>query len=295
MGPRTPPAPPPGAPGRHEGGAGSGGGGDRGGGRGAHAVRLLGGKLAAAPDRDFGADGAAGGVHRRGGRGAATTGRPGLRAGRPRAPRARCPGRRGAGGARDARRGAPRPEPVHLVFLARRDRPGGTAARGGGAQGDEAPRGDRRRGGQGGALYGALARSPPPHPHLGRASPIQLSPLAALLHGAVHHAASVAGPHPARAVRSDPRLPAARPAVRQGHGVMSRNLLVRIAFAVPAIAATVVVLRLGGWVLAAFLACLGVLGTRELYDVARRQGVEPLGGLGYAAAAVIPFATVWAN
>ena len=76
---------------------------------------------------------------------------------------------------------------------------------------------------------------------------------------------------------------------------MSRNLLVRIAFAVPAIAATVVVLRLGGWVLAAFLACLGVLGTRELYDVARRQGVEPLGGLGYAAAAVIPFATVWAK
>src|SRR3989442_11063987 len=76
---------------------------------------------------------------------------------------------------------------------------------------------------------------------------------------------------------------------------MSRNLLVRIAFAVPAIVATVVVLRLGGWVVAAFLACRGVLGTRELYDVARRQGVEPLGGLGYAAAAVIPFATVWAK
>ncbi|PYP20395.1 MAG: hypothetical protein DMD53_11200 [Gemmatimonadetes bacterium] len=76
---------------------------------------------------------------------------------------------------------------------------------------------------------------------------------------------------------------------------MSRNLLVRIAFAVPAIAATVIVLRLGGWVLATFLACLGVLGTRELYDLARRQGVEPLEGLGYAAAAVIPFATVWAK
>ena len=76
---------------------------------------------------------------------------------------------------------------------------------------------------------------------------------------------------------------------------MSRNLLVRIAFAVPAIAATLVVLRLGGWVLAALLACLGVLGTRELYHVARRQGVEPLDGLGYAAAAVIPFATVWAR
>src|SRR5207247_2523275 len=33
----------------------------------------------------------------------------------------------------------------------------------------------------------------------------------------------------------------------------------------------------------------------ELYDLARRQGVEPLEGLGYAAAAVIPFATVWAK
>jgi len=76
---------------------------------------------------------------------------------------------------------------------------------------------------------------------------------------------------------------------------MSRNLLVRIAFAIPAIAATVIVLRLGGWVLATFLACLGVLGTRELYDLARRQGVEPLEGLGYAAAAVIPLATVWAK
>src|SRR3989442_7581492 len=76
---------------------------------------------------------------------------------------------------------------------------------------------------------------------------------------------------------------------------MSRNLLVRIAFAVPAIAATVLVLWLGRWVLAAFLACVGALGTRELYELARRQGVEPLDGLGYAAAAVIPFATVWAK
>src|SRR2546428_195306 len=205
------------------------------------------------------------------------------------------PRRRGAGGVGDARRRAPRPEPVHLVFLARRDRPGGAAARGGRAQGDEAPRGDRRRGSPGATLYGAVARSRPPHPHLGRASLVELPAVAARLHGAVHHAAAVAGRHAAGAVRSHPRLPATRPPVRPGHGVMSRNLLVRIAFAVPAIAATVVVLRLGRWVLAAFLACLGVLGTRELYDVARRQGVDPLGGLGYAAAAVIPLPTVWAK
>src|SRR2546422_8616082 len=280
MGPRAPPAPPPGAPGRHEGCAGGRGGGDRGGGRGAHAVRLLGGKLAAAPDRDFGADGAAGGIHRGGGRGAATTGRPGARAGGPRAARTRCPGRRRTGGAGDARRRAARPEPVHLVFLARRDRPGGTAARGGGPQGDEAPRGDRRRGGQRAALYGAVARSRPSHSHLGRASPVQLSAVAARLHGAVHHAAAVAGRHAAGAVRSDPRLPAARPAVRQGHGVMSRNLLVRIAFAVPAIAATVVVLWLGGWGLAAVLPRGGVLGARAACELARRRGGEPPDGLG---------------
>src|SRR2546430_9596223 len=128
-----------------------------------------------------------------------------------------------------------------LVFLARLYRPGVTAARGGGPQGDEAPRGDRRRGGQGAALYGAVARSRPPHPHLGRASPVELPAVAARVHGAVHHARAVAGRHAEGAVRSDPRLPATRPAVRQGHGVMSRNLLVRIAFAVPAIAGTLIV------------------------------------------------------
>ena len=54
---------------------------------------------------------------------------------------------------------------------------------------------------------------------------------------------------------------------------MSRNLLVRIAFAVPAIAGTLLILSLGGWVLAGFLAILGVLGTREVYDLARKQGI----------------------
>ena len=56
---------------------------------------------------------------------------------------------------------------------------------------------------------------------------------------------------------------------------MSRNLLVRIAVAVPAIAVTVAVLWLGGWVLATALAVLGVLGTREVYDLARRGDIEP--------------------
>lgn len=76
---------------------------------------------------------------------------------------------------------------------------------------------------------------------------------------------------------------------------MSRNLLTRIGVAVPAITLTVVALWVGGWVLATALACLGVLGARELYDLGRRQGVEPLEGLGFIAAAAAPLATYWAK
>lgn len=74
---------------------------------------------------------------------------------------------------------------------------------------------------------------------------------------------------------------------------MSRTLLVRIGFAVPAIAVTVAAVWVGGWVLAMLLAILGVLGTRELYNFARIQGIQPLDALGLAAAAVIPLATYW--
>jgi phosphatidate cytidylyltransferase len=74
---------------------------------------------------------------------------------------------------------------------------------------------------------------------------------------------------------------------------MSRNLLVRVAFAVPAIGVTLVVLWRGGLLLAGLLAVLGVLGTREIYDFARRQGIAPLETLGYFGAAAIPFAAVW--
>lgn len=74
---------------------------------------------------------------------------------------------------------------------------------------------------------------------------------------------------------------------------MSRNLLVRVAFAVPAIGVTLVVLWRGGLWLAGLLAVLGVLGTREIYDFARRQGIAPLDMLGYFGAAAIPFAAIW--
>ena len=75
--------------------------------------------------------------------------------------------------------------------------------------------------------------------------------------------------------------------------MISRNLLVRIAFAVPAIAATLLLLRLGGWPLAAVLAVRGVLGTREVYDLARAQGIEPLEWVGFIGAALCPLATYW--
>ena len=75
--------------------------------------------------------------------------------------------------------------------------------------------------------------------------------------------------------------------------MISRNLLVRIAFAVPAIAAALLLLRLGGWALAGVLAVLGVLGTREVYDLARAQGIEPLEWVGFIGAAVCPLATYW--
>ncbi len=75
--------------------------------------------------------------------------------------------------------------------------------------------------------------------------------------------------------------------------MISQNLLVRIGVAVPAIAATLVVVALGGWWLAGVLAILGILGTREVYDFARKQGIEALEWVGFTAAAVGPLATYW--
>jgi phosphatidate cytidylyltransferase len=76
---------------------------------------------------------------------------------------------------------------------------------------------------------------------------------------------------------------------------MTRNLVQRIAFAAVAIPAVIGLVWWGGWPLAAVLALLGVLGAREVYDLARRQQIDPLDGIGLAAAAVIPLATYWAK
>lgn len=74
---------------------------------------------------------------------------------------------------------------------------------------------------------------------------------------------------------------------------MTRNLAQRIAFAVVAIPLAVGLIWWGGWPLAGALGLLGVLGAREVYGLARRQGIDPLDGMGLAAAAVIPLATYW--
>jgi len=49
----------------------------------------------------------------------------------------------------------------------------------------------------------------------------------------------------------------------------------------------------GGWVLAVALAVLGMLGTREVYDFGKQQGIEPLEWVGFVAAAACPLATYW--
>lgn len=74
---------------------------------------------------------------------------------------------------------------------------------------------------------------------------------------------------------------------------MSRNLVVRIAVAVPAIVFTLLVLWVGAWPMAVFVAALSVLGTAEVYELARKRGIHPLAPLGLLAAGVSPVATYW--
>jgi phosphatidate cytidylyltransferase len=76
---------------------------------------------------------------------------------------------------------------------------------------------------------------------------------------------------------------------------MASNLARRIAVAAIAIPLAVGVVWLGGWPLAAALAALGVLGTKEIYDLARRQGIDALDRTGWLAAAAIPLLAYWAK
>ncbi|HEU4681293.1 MAG TPA: phosphatidate cytidylyltransferase, partial [Gemmatimonadales bacterium] len=69
---------------------------------------------------------------------------------------------------------------------------------------------------------------------------------------------------------------------------MDSNLVRRIGFAVTAIPLALVVVWYGGLPLALLLAVVGALGTRELFDLAARQGIRPALPLGLVSAAAVP-------
>lgn len=69
---------------------------------------------------------------------------------------------------------------------------------------------------------------------------------------------------------------------------MDNNLLRRILFAIVAIPAALLVVWAGGWPLALLVATIAVLGTRELFDIAAKQGIAAFRWTGMAAAAVGP-------
>ncbi|HEY6807662.1 MAG TPA: phosphatidate cytidylyltransferase [Gemmatimonadales bacterium] len=77
--------------------------------------------------------------------------------------------------------------------------------------------------------------------------------------------------------------------------MISKNLVQRVGFAIVAIPLAIAVIYAGGWLLAGVLAALGVLGTREIYDLARRQAIQPLGWAGYLASAALPLGAYWAK
>ena len=69
----------------------------------------------------------------------------------------------------------------------------------------------------------------------------------------------------------------------------------RVAFSAIAIPVAVAGAYVGGWTLAVLLAVVGVLATREIYDLAAAAGLDPLRRSGLAAAAILPLATFWAK
>lgn len=70
------------------------------------------------------------------------------------------------------------------------------------------------------------------------------------------------------------------------------NLTRRILFAAAAIPAAIAVTYAGGWVFTALIAVVAVLGTYELFAFGRLQGWRPLAVPGYAAAVLLPAATM---
>ncbi len=75
----------------------------------------------------------------------------------------------------------------------------------------------------------------------------------------------------------------------------SEQLGRRVAFSAVAIPVAALAAYVGGWALAALLAVIGVLATREIYDLAAATGLDPLRRSGMAAALALPLATYWAK
>jgi len=69
---------------------------------------------------------------------------------------------------------------------------------------------------------------------------------------------------------------------------MDRNLAQRIGFAVAAIPFALAIVWYGGWPLVGFLIVVGVLGTRELYQLFQRSGGGALEAPGLVGAALLP-------
>lgn len=69
---------------------------------------------------------------------------------------------------------------------------------------------------------------------------------------------------------------------------MSSELTKRILFGVIAAPVAIAVLVFGGWPLAALIAVASAIGAWEFYRIARGTGVEPLEGIGVAAAGITP-------
>lgn len=69
---------------------------------------------------------------------------------------------------------------------------------------------------------------------------------------------------------------------------MDANMTKRVGFAAVAIPLAVLLVWLGGWPLAVLVAVIAALGVRELYDLARHQGVEAFRSTGVAVAVAVP-------
>ena len=67
---------------------------------------------------------------------------------------------------------------------------------------------------------------------------------------------------------------------------MDSNLIRRVGFAAVAIPAALGVVWLGGWLLVALIALIGVLGTREVFDFSHRQGIRGSAGIALVTAAL---------